>query len=144
MDTKVCSDDFPVTKISCFGQPLYFAVKVNGLDLVVFFLLVPCSCDFSVSFFVLVVKIGPKEIGVGQEFLDWLVDPILGGGGASFDFGCYGANLFTWVGLVLCKHFVTCVVCVEMSIQRHNDAGPPVLPPWNQCLDVVPTKMAGV
>jgi len=40
---------------------------------------------------------GPKEIGVGKEFLDWLTDPTLNGGGALFDFGCYGANLMTWL-----------------------------------------------
>ncbi|MEP7111300.1 MAG: Gfo/Idh/MocA family oxidoreductase [Ferruginibacter sp.] len=38
---------------------------------------------------------GPKEIGVGKEFLDWLTDPIQNGGGAVVDFGCYGANLMT-------------------------------------------------
>ncbi|MFY0653464.1 MAG: Gfo/Idh/MocA family oxidoreductase [Cyclobacteriaceae bacterium] len=36
---------------------------------------------------------GPKEIRVGAEFLDWLVDPKRNGGGALTDFGCYGANL---------------------------------------------------
>ncbi len=40
---------------------------------------------------------GPKEIGVGKEFLDWLTDPIPNGAGALFDFGCYGANLSTWL-----------------------------------------------
>jgi predicted dehydrogenase len=40
---------------------------------------------------------GPKEIGVGKEFLDWLTDPIQNGGGAIIDFGCYGANLITWL-----------------------------------------------
>ncbi len=40
---------------------------------------------------------GPKEIGVGQEFLAWLTDPKLNGGGALFDFGCYGADLATWL-----------------------------------------------
>ncbi|MEM9546061.1 MAG: Gfo/Idh/MocA family oxidoreductase [Bacteroidota bacterium] len=40
---------------------------------------------------------GPKKIGVNQEFLDWLTDPILNGGGAVIDFGCYGANLSTWL-----------------------------------------------
>jgi predicted dehydrogenase len=39
---------------------------------------------------------GPKEIGVSREFLEWLTDPILNGGGALIDFGCYGANLATW------------------------------------------------
>lgn len=38
---------------------------------------------------------GPKEIGVGKEFLDWLTDPVQNGGGAVVDFGCYGANLMT-------------------------------------------------
>jgi len=40
---------------------------------------------------------GPKEIGVGPEFLGWLTDPAKNGAGALFDFGCYGANLMTWM-----------------------------------------------
>jgi len=40
---------------------------------------------------------GPKEIGVDSEFLKWLTDPIQNGGGAITDFGCYGANLITWL-----------------------------------------------
>src|SRR6266403_1732785 len=40
---------------------------------------------------------GPKEINVGPEFLTWLTDPKLNGGGALFDFGCYGADLMTWL-----------------------------------------------
>ncbi len=40
---------------------------------------------------------GPKEIEVGPEFLTWLTDPKLNGGGALFDFGCYGADLMTWL-----------------------------------------------
>ncbi len=40
---------------------------------------------------------GPKEIGVGPEFLTWLSDPVRNGAGALFDFGCYGANLMTWM-----------------------------------------------
>lgn len=40
---------------------------------------------------------GPKEIGVNDEFLEWLTDPIQNGGGAITDFGCYGANLSTWL-----------------------------------------------
>ncbi|HEV2717328.1 MAG TPA: Gfo/Idh/MocA family oxidoreductase, partial [Terriglobales bacterium] len=40
---------------------------------------------------------GPKEIGVEPEFLAWLTDPELNGGGALFDFGCYGADLMTWL-----------------------------------------------
>jgi predicted dehydrogenase len=40
---------------------------------------------------------GPKEIGVSQEFLHWLTDPVQNGGGALIDFGCYGANLMTYL-----------------------------------------------
>ena len=40
---------------------------------------------------------GPQEIGCTPEFLDWLTDPILNGGGALTDFGCYGANIATWL-----------------------------------------------
>jgi predicted dehydrogenase len=38
---------------------------------------------------------GPKEIGVGPEWLPWLTDPKQNGAGALFDFGCYGADLMT-------------------------------------------------
>ena len=40
---------------------------------------------------------GPKEIGCSPEFLNWLTDPVLNGAGALNDFGCYGANLMTWL-----------------------------------------------
>ena len=40
---------------------------------------------------------GPKEIGVSKEFLHWLTDPVQNGGGALIDFGCYGANLMTYL-----------------------------------------------
>lgn len=40
---------------------------------------------------------GPKEIGVQPEFFHWLTDPKLNGAGALFDFGCYGADLTTWL-----------------------------------------------
>lgn len=40
---------------------------------------------------------GPVEIGCNKEFLEWLTDPVLNGGGALTDFGCYGANLATWL-----------------------------------------------
>jgi predicted dehydrogenase len=39
---------------------------------------------------------GPKEIGCSADFLAWLTDPVLNGGGALPDFGCYGADLMTW------------------------------------------------
>ena len=40
---------------------------------------------------------GPKEIGVQPEFFAWLTDPKKNGAGALYDFGCYGANLMTWL-----------------------------------------------
>jgi predicted dehydrogenase len=40
---------------------------------------------------------GPKEIGVNKEFFEWLTDPVQNGGGALMDFGCYGANLMTYL-----------------------------------------------
>ena len=40
---------------------------------------------------------GPKLIGVGPEFLSFLIDPKQNGAGALFDFGCYGPNLMTWL-----------------------------------------------
>jgi predicted dehydrogenase len=40
---------------------------------------------------------GPIEIGCSKEFVAWLTDPKLNGAGALNDFGCYGANLATWL-----------------------------------------------
>jgi Predicted dehydrogenases and related proteins len=40
---------------------------------------------------------GPFEIRCGKDFTDWLTDPEKNGGGAIIDFGCYGANLATWL-----------------------------------------------
>jgi predicted dehydrogenase len=40
---------------------------------------------------------GPKKIGCSTDFLNWLTDPVKNGAGALNDFGCYGANLMTWL-----------------------------------------------
>jgi predicted dehydrogenase len=40
---------------------------------------------------------GPLNIGINVEFLEWLTDPVKNGGGAITDFGCYGANIATWM-----------------------------------------------
>lgn len=40
---------------------------------------------------------GPKEIHVQPEFFAILTDPKLNGAGALYDFGCYGADLMTWL-----------------------------------------------
>ncbi|MES2849094.1 MAG: Gfo/Idh/MocA family oxidoreductase, partial [Bacteroidota bacterium] len=52
---------------------------------------------------------GPKEIGCNPEFLAWLTDPVLNGGGAITDFGCYGANLSTWLMKGEHPHTVTAI-----------------------------------
>jgi scyllo-inositol 2-dehydrogenase (NADP+) len=39
---------------------------------------------------------GPSP-GCSRYFLDWLTDPVLNGAGALTDFGCYGADLATWL-----------------------------------------------
>lgn len=53
---------------------------------------------------------GPKEIGVQPWFFEWLTDPVKnGGGGALMDFGCYGANLMTFLMKGQVPTTVTCV-----------------------------------
>jgi predicted dehydrogenase len=57
---------------------------------------------------------GPKEIGVGPEFLGWLTDPKQNGAGALFDFGCYGVDLATWI---LHGELPTTVTAVTLQIK---------------------------
>lgn len=59
---------------------------------------------------------GPQEIGVNKEFLEWLTDPKLNGGGALMDFGCYGANLVTWL---MKGQRPTSVFAVTQQIKPH-------------------------
>jgi len=40
---------------------------------------------------------GPVAIGASRFFGSWLMDPVLDGGGALMDFGCYGVDLATWM-----------------------------------------------
>ncbi|MBL7791209.1 MAG: Gfo/Idh/MocA family oxidoreductase, partial [Saprospiraceae bacterium] len=61
---------------------------------------------------------GPKKIGVNSEFLDWLTDPVQNGGGAITDFGCYGANLATWLLDGKRPHTVT---AVTQQLQPENN-----------------------
>ncbi len=53
---------------------------------------------------------GPRELDVAPEFLSWLTDPTQNGGGALIDFGCYGANLMTWLMLGAAPLTVTAVI----------------------------------
>jgi predicted dehydrogenase len=61
---------------------------------------------------------GPKKIGVNAEFLEWLIDPKLNGGGAIMDFGCYGANLVTWLSDGQRPNTVT---AVTQQLQAENN-----------------------
>jgi predicted dehydrogenase len=61
---------------------------------------------------------GPKKIGVNREFLDWLTDPVQNGGGALMDFGCYGANLATWL---LAGQRPNAVMAVTQQLQPENN-----------------------
>ena len=65
---------------------------------------------------------GPKEIGVPPEFLSWLTDPERNGGGALFDFGCYGADLMTWLMQGAAPLTVTAVTQqLKPEVYRHVD-----------------------
>ena len=61
---------------------------------------------------------GPKKIGINTEFLEWLTDPEQNGAGALTDFGCYGANLMTW--LMKGKKPIT-VTAVTQQLQAENN-----------------------
>jgi predicted dehydrogenase len=86
---------------------------------------------------------GPKEINVGPEFLSWLTDPKLNGGGALFDFGCYGVDLATWIMHGELPLTVTAVTLhLKPSIYPHVDddstiilrypkAQAVIMPSWN-------------
>lgn len=61
---------------------------------------------------------GPLKIGVNKEFLDWLTDPVKNGGGALMDFGCYGANIATWL---MNGEKPSSVVAVTQQLQKENN-----------------------
>lgn len=60
---------------------------------------------------------GPIKIGVNKEFLEWLTDPVKNGGGAITDFGCYGANIATWM---LNGEKPMSVVAVTQQLQKES------------------------
>jgi len=61
---------------------------------------------------------GPKNIGVNKEFLEWLTDPVKNGGGAITDFGCYGANIATWI---MKGEKPLSVTAVTQQLQKENN-----------------------
>jgi glucose-fructose oxidoreductase len=65
---------------------------------------------------------GPKEIHVQPEFFAWLTNPELNGAGALFDFGCYGADLSTWLHNGAPPQTVTAVTQqIKPAIYPHVD-----------------------
>lgn len=86
---------------------------------------------------------GPKDMHVGPEFLKWLIDPRKSGGGAIFDFGCYGADLMTVLMHGEAPLSVTAVALTEQPdnypgvgddatiILRYPTAEAVVEPSWN-------------
>jgi glucose-fructose oxidoreductase len=86
---------------------------------------------------------GPKEIGVGPEWLPWLTDPVQNGAGALFDFGCYGADLMTLLMHGQTPTSVTAVVQTDKPgiypkvdddatiIVRYPGAQAVLMPSWN-------------
>lgn len=61
---------------------------------------------------------GPKKLDISSEFLDWLLDPVQNGGGAITDFGCYGANLSTWL---MSGKRPTSVTAITQQLQKENN-----------------------
>ncbi|GAA4276555.1 hypothetical protein GCM10022259_12790 [Aquimarina mytili] len=61
---------------------------------------------------------GPKKIGVNEEFLEWLTDPVQNGGGAEVDFGCYGVNMLTWF---MNGKLPNSVTAVSQQLQPENN-----------------------
>ncbi len=86
---------------------------------------------------------GPKEIGVGPEWLPWLTDPVQNGAGALFDFGCYGVDLMTLLMHGNAPLSVTAVAQTDKPgiyphvdddatiILRYPGAQAVIMPSWN-------------
>jgi predicted dehydrogenase len=86
---------------------------------------------------------GPKEIGVGPEWLPWLTDPAQNGAGALFDFGCYGADLMTVLKHGAAPVSVTAVLQTDKPaiyphvdddatvILRYPDSQAVLMPSWD-------------
>ncbi|WP_218958916.1 Gfo/Idh/MocA family protein [Salinimonas marina] len=63
---------------------------------------------------------GPVKLDINSEFLDWLLDPAQSGGGALMDFGCYGANLMTWLKNGQMPTHVTAIT-EQLQPDNHQD-----------------------
>jgi predicted dehydrogenase len=60
---------------------------------------------------------GPKEIGVSEQFANWLYDPEKNGGGAIIDFGCYGAEWALWLKGRPTRVYAT---AKKLKVEQHN------------------------
>jgi predicted dehydrogenase len=81
---------------------------------------------------------GPKEIGCSAEFLNWLTDPVKNGGGALIDFGCYGANLMTWLMKGKAPIAVTAVTRqIKPSIYPKVDDDATILVEWKDATGII-------
>jgi predicted dehydrogenase len=81
---------------------------------------------------------GPQEIGVQPEFLRWLTDPVLNGGGALTDFGCYGANLFTWLMGNARPTSVTAVTqTIEPAVYPRVDDEATIVVTWPEAVGII-------
>jgi predicted dehydrogenase len=81
---------------------------------------------------------GPQEIGVQPEFLRWLTDPEKNGGGALTDFGCYGANLFTWLMGNARPTTVTAVTqTIKPSVYPRVDDEATIVVTWPEAVGII-------
>src|SRR5260221_5092548 len=81
---------------------------------------------------------GPKEIGCPPEFLAWLTDPVLNGGGALTDFGCYGANLFTWLmGEVRPVSVMAVTQTLKPAVYPRVDDEATIVVPWPEAVGII-------
>jgi glucose-fructose oxidoreductase len=99
---------------------------------------------------------GPKEIGVGPEWLPWLTDPVQNGAGALFDFGCYGADLMTVLMHGKAPVSVTAVTQTDKPdiyplvdddatiILRYEKTQAVLMPSWNWSFDRKDMEVYGV
>jgi len=98
---------------------------------------------------------GPAEIGVQPEFLKWLTDPAENGAGALYDFGCYGADLMTWLMHGEAPLSVTAVAQTDKPdkyphvdddatiILRYPHAQAVLMPSWNWTFSRKDTEVYG-
>ncbi len=98
---------------------------------------------------------GPQEINVQPEFLKWLTDPAENGAGALYDFGCYGADLMTWLMNGAAPLSVTAVTQTNKPekysrvdddatiILRYPKAQAVLMPSWNWTFGRKDTEVYG-